>query len=245
MTQLQQDDEELRVFRGFVDLCPLPIVKESIVKRKPPEPDILCDISSQGQRAFELLELVDRGVAREVGEINDFYKRLDEAKQKLSDEDNRKIQRRLRNAMVVIEFEETSSISARRSVMVPLLRSLTTVKPTFEGMLSITADDLQAVKAVVITRGGFRGPSFDFKNGGAFRIPIREQIEKKFKKHYTSTARTDLLAYHNQQPSVPVDTWLSKVNDYVVSELPSSPFERVWIHDNFIGSLLYVYPPMT
>src|ERR1700680_756090 len=50
-------DEEIRVFRYFAKKAELAVVADSIEKRNPPEPDILCRFSSGSFIAFELVEV--------------------------------------------------------------------------------------------------------------------------------------------------------------------------------------------
>jgi len=39
-------------------------VIETVENRKPPEPDILCEVRGRGRVAFELVDLIDQGLAR-------------------------------------------------------------------------------------------------------------------------------------------------------------------------------------
>ena len=53
----RQGEDEVRALHDFVAQARLPVVPESIQKRDPPEPDILCRLKSGEQLAFELVEL--------------------------------------------------------------------------------------------------------------------------------------------------------------------------------------------
>lgn len=59
-----QDENELRVFRSFASVCPMRIDPDSIRKVSPPAPDIACKLRSGGSRAFELVEVLDKDMAR-------------------------------------------------------------------------------------------------------------------------------------------------------------------------------------
>ena len=59
-----QRNEELRAFRGFAEVAPDGIEIDSIVSRDPPEPDIACVMRGVGESAFELVEIVDKKIAR-------------------------------------------------------------------------------------------------------------------------------------------------------------------------------------
>lgn len=61
---VQKSEAEVEVFREFVIRSKLPIDLDSIEKRYPPEPDILCRHVTDGAIAFELVELCDPDVAK-------------------------------------------------------------------------------------------------------------------------------------------------------------------------------------
>ena len=55
-----QSEDEIRAFRHFLQKADINIDPDSIVKRQPPEPDILCRLADGSRLAFELVELVNR-----------------------------------------------------------------------------------------------------------------------------------------------------------------------------------------
>jgi hypothetical protein len=59
---------ERDVFTQFAAVAGLPLIPGSIESRRPPEPDILCELAGSGRVAFELVDLVDEGLARTVAE---------------------------------------------------------------------------------------------------------------------------------------------------------------------------------
>lgn len=61
--ELEKAQRELRVFRDFLTRSNLPIDPDSVEKRDPPEPDILCRHRDEGLIAFELVELCDPNIA--------------------------------------------------------------------------------------------------------------------------------------------------------------------------------------
>jgi hypothetical protein len=63
------DDEvkaarERASFLEFATVAGLPVVTGTVGSRKPPEPDILCEVQGRGLVAFELVNLIDQGLAR-------------------------------------------------------------------------------------------------------------------------------------------------------------------------------------
>ena len=63
-SEVQKAETELKVFANFLKLARLPISPESVEKRLPPEPDLLCSHDEEGEVAFELVELCDPNLAR-------------------------------------------------------------------------------------------------------------------------------------------------------------------------------------
>ncbi len=52
----------------FAKVAGLALVSGSVESRHPPEPDILCELAGAGRVAFELVNLVDEGLARTIAE---------------------------------------------------------------------------------------------------------------------------------------------------------------------------------
>ena len=60
---------EMKVFLEFLQKSGLPIERDSVKTRTPPEPDILCRHKEQGFVAFELVELCAAEIARTTAEV--------------------------------------------------------------------------------------------------------------------------------------------------------------------------------
>ncbi len=65
----QQSLEERETFSLFAQVCRLPIQPDSIQKRNPDEPDILCQVSMEGPVAFEMGEVIDQELARQEANL--------------------------------------------------------------------------------------------------------------------------------------------------------------------------------
>jgi hypothetical protein len=63
-SEFAKGEAEVAVFLRFLEASRLPIDRNSIEKRSPPEPDILCTYQSEGAVAFELVEMCDSRLAR-------------------------------------------------------------------------------------------------------------------------------------------------------------------------------------
>ena len=66
---------EVDIFLRFLKVSQLPISLASVEKRSPPAPDILCTHQSEGQIAFELVEMCDSNIAKSIAAASDRYLR--------------------------------------------------------------------------------------------------------------------------------------------------------------------------
>jgi hypothetical protein len=79
-------DDETSAFRNFLEHSYLAAVPDSIEKRNPPEPDILCRLTDNCQLAFELVEICHPGNAAFVGSAGTVGRLLEETYQNLAGE---------------------------------------------------------------------------------------------------------------------------------------------------------------
>lgn len=68
-------ETEYEVFMRFLEVSQMPIDWNSVEKRSPPEPDILCTHQSEGAVAFELVEMCDPRISRSIAKASDGYLR--------------------------------------------------------------------------------------------------------------------------------------------------------------------------
>lgn len=67
--EANREARELKVFLAFAEHAArrgLRVRPGSVVNRPPPEPDVLCEVDGEGRVAFELVEIVDSGLAENV-----------------------------------------------------------------------------------------------------------------------------------------------------------------------------------
>jgi hypothetical protein len=65
-TEDERSKIEIEIFKEFVKCEGLPIDPHSVEKRNPPEPDIVCQHSEEGCIAFEVAEICNEDIAREI-----------------------------------------------------------------------------------------------------------------------------------------------------------------------------------
>lgn len=234
---MTQDDpqsfKELIIFSHFSKVCGLPIRPASIEKRKPPEPDILCEIEGEGSVAFEMVELIDEDFARQTYSQIKIQQLLEKAYDSLQTDVHEFFKRKLHNAHIYVTFHSTSTSPIREKSILMILNTLVETDNEFEGIIQFPTDSplSKTVKYINIGRGAFLGPCFDVAAAGSFGDPTFERIAAKFKKKYKTIHPIELLTYYELQPVLPEYRWLPGVQDYVRQNIHDSLFRRVWIFD--------------
>jgi hypothetical protein len=74
-SELEKGKREVAVFERFLAISHLPIDPSSIQKCAPPQPDILCRHLTEGDIAFELVELCDSNLAKSIAIATEGYLR--------------------------------------------------------------------------------------------------------------------------------------------------------------------------
>jgi hypothetical protein len=224
-----QAETERTIFMAFVLASDLPVHPTTVQNRRPPEPDILCEIDGVGPHAFELIEIIDADFARLTSDQLRLDGSLREAARQVSNE-----LASFSNALVYVRFVGDAN-ARRREAAIPLLFSfLRSLPPGFGGDVTIPqGTDLAAtVRSVRVSRGDFPpGPHFQVEAGSFIGDPIIERLAGKFSKRYATNHQVDLLAFYEMHPVRPPETWIADVGRYVATNLTQSQFSRVWIFD--------------
>ena len=67
-------------------------------------------------------------------------------------------------------------------------------------------------------------------------------LKKKFGRPYRTSAPIELVAYYISQPPPRHARWREEVGSFLARHLDGSPFQRVWLFNNFTRSVPIVYP---
>ncbi len=231
----EQGENELTIFGEFASVCPLGIELQSTEKRKPPEPDILCNVAEHGQLAFEMVELVDQDrIARPMGDQSELMNSLRDARNNLPKE----TRSALATAWVGVKLRP-QSLRKRKAVAQAVVSELTKREPAFEGEFRLNDEGTEVALADVQRRKDIAGgPHFRVLTVGHYEpIPLGA-IEKKFGKKYQSTAPIELLAYYDRQHA-PLDEQLDELIQFVNENIAMSLFKRVWIFNRYDHRICY------
>lgn len=235
---------EQKIFSLFADVCVLAIQPDSIEKRRPPQPDILCKIEREGSVAFEMVELIDQGLAQRTHEQIRFQRLFEDAYQSLPVNKRTELEKHFGNALVHVAFHPDISSRVREDAIPLVFCFLQKLCPSFMGNSSPeTRSPLhKVVRKITVSRGDFVGPCFDTEAGGPFADHTLERIRQKFEKIYENSFPIELLAYYELQPVLPDDLWLPRLRTFIGQHLGGSRFRRVWVYDikskeiKFVGS---------
>lgn len=240
----QQTKNEIRIFKMFARLAPYPIHVSSIMKKEPPDPDISCNLSDGTTIAFELVECIDNSIAQSIYDSLKLKKVLYDELKKLPKERKERFKVNFKNASIYVAFIKGISIKKRKSAISTIFDYLLTLENTVEGKFNFRSyrNLKDIVHWILINRGGFAGPIFDVEAVTSFADPAKERIEVKFRKEYEIKSKTELLAYYEIQPEIPVNHWLPPVHEFVENNIKSSVFQRVWIYSIVQNKIIFVYP---
>ena len=111
----RQSQNELRVFESFARICPYSIDVETIEKRNPPEPDILCRLDGM-PTAFEIVECLDSSLSRSIYDSCKVARALYNEIETLAAGEKHRIKANF-NTLITIVFHKDISLTKKRSLM--------------------------------------------------------------------------------------------------------------------------------
>jgi hypothetical protein len=113
----RQSQNELRVFKKFAEVCPYGSTFDSIEKRQPPEPDILCRLSDGKEIAFEIVECIDNSLARSIYDSCELGKAFSDEIEKLPEFEKQRIKSIFGDVLISVSFQKDMSLMKKRSTV--------------------------------------------------------------------------------------------------------------------------------
>jgi|SRR6516165_6562975 hypothetical protein len=107
--QVRHEEKELRAFKAFAGTVDLGIVMNSIQKRDPPEPDILCRLENGSHVAFELVEILNPRNAAFVGGAPRLSALIEDAYNQMPPDLKQKFDARFVNSPISFRFQASAS----------------------------------------------------------------------------------------------------------------------------------------
>jgi hypothetical protein len=231
---------EVKVVTIFASVCPYGIIPSSIEKRKPPEPDIMCQISDGSWVTFEVTESIDDLIAQRNEEAQSLKTNIKEYLNKSS----------LKNELLVKYCNAMISIYPYDRIPKKIFRSQKNIDSLLKFLANLPNDineeefnSIGKHKYIIeIDRGNFIGPIFNTDIGGSFNDYIIQAIDIKFfKKNYRTDLPIELLVYYHMQPG-PFQWDVNEAIDFIKNNLKKSPFRRAWIFSTKENKILDGYP---
>jgi len=238
-----QQNDERGIVEKFLQTAEIEIQANSIQSREPPYPDVRCMLDGGKTIAFELTETVDPDVALNQdlsvnvkGEMRNYFDDI------LSPSEKEKLRNIFDNGDLHFIFNDGTRKSRFRQLIPDIFHVLLRCPSDMKG--DIERESLPTgVKRICIERvARFGGPWFNRPAAQCFSDTTKERINEKFNKQYECDCPIELLV-HSRIRSLPPNTlWSHDVQEFVVQQLDSSPFQRVWVFDYVESEIRYVYP---
>jgi hypothetical protein len=170
----EQARYERRIFRSFVAAASLHVAEKSIRSRRPPHADISCRTREGSRLAFELVQIVDQGMAQDVRSQITLQESLRHSCDTLARAQRVNLRKHLRDALVAVWFRERASRKVRDASIPSIVAELEQIDASIEGdvPLSGKATLHGVVKRLRISRGDFIGPCFYVSAGGSFAVTV-------------------------------------------------------------------------
>lgn len=227
----QHADQELSIFRRFVDICGLNINLSSIEKRDPPAPDIFCRTNSNGEISFELVELIDEHFASGTRRHFDGAKLLRCLYDNLPSQKRKQFDMLYHDADLQFGFCDDATIEKLKHKL-PLVDELLGQPEHCQGELSSFSDpNLAKVLRFVRVNRGIVGPLFDVETYMRIGDPTPRNLISKFEKTYKADCPIELLAYIDSNPMFPDDIWKPGVEQLIQGRTSLGQFTKVWVVD--------------
>jgi hypothetical protein len=236
---MTQAAKERTIFLEFVLASGLDIDVGSVQSRKPPEPDIICEIAGRGMVGFELTELIDQDFMARLGLMGRTRRHLnDEWQSGLSAVETSEFRRKYGNALLHFVYRDSEILRKRQSVTKPVLQALLRLPDDYDGTLIDAPEFLSAVAEVRVSRGRFKGPILDVDSSGWLGDPTANACLKKLSKSYECAYPVELLAYTEIDLLPPDDAWKAALEE-LADKFSASQFEKVWVFDRGSKSVRY------
>ncbi|QDV57768.1 hypothetical protein [Rosistilla oblonga] len=240
----KQDAYELEVFSQFVSFADIPIATETIFKREPPEPDILCDHENCGQLGFELVQLVPQTYKHRLGLREIAQNAMQQSYEHMNERQKKQFSEKFRNATIHILLEPSATKGAVHRNTPQLLKELLDISISHEGEL----EELLSTKVrstfdfVFVQISDTDSLKFSVGDFGHLDHAMLQSLKNKMCKTYSSGYPIDLLAYVEDASYFPQSIWKEALDSYLKELDNTGPFQRIWLADIPKRCVICTYP---
>jgi hypothetical protein len=251
-TMDEKEQAELKVFLEFAAICPLPLVLQSARNCKPPEPDIVCDLTDGGQVAFELVEADDETddkarpgqrtvVMKYAKESFQLGKAVQNAYYEAMAGGRLPNGEQFKHHFLRIDFVDAASVRQSLAAipdLIDLLRGNGTTRKRIEHPVIRSIDCVPFPQ-----RNSYEGPLISV-NRSSFNVStsVVDRITSKLAKSYTTAHPTHLVVWSNSAFAAEADFWRDEAMQ--VLEAGMGPFTQVWVFGRNEPSIVFAMPPV-
>ncbi len=230
------------MFKEFAAASPCVIEIESIEKRQPPEPDILCRCVEGSSIAFEMVGLDDPRQSQRLYDRLAIEKRLLQEYQSVSDSLDPVARNRMKARKFVLTFRDGISKNKKVKAVPKIIGFLAALDASTLGSVEPSRELGSVVNKIVVREHGLPAdqPKFTIDSGGHSGDYTVERITNKLARQYESNARIELLAWVSA--TLPENRWSGQLTRLLQERLGASVFRRVWLFDRSQRQILFVYP---
>jgi hypothetical protein len=208
----------------------LPVVSESIQKRDPPEPDILCRLEDGNHLAFELVEICHPNNAAFIGGVGARADLIEKAYQNLPSEIKTRFDERFVNGPLSFEFCPEASRNQISAGIQGILRELAD-QASSKHEDWVFSTDARKVLLSARTRGRVDTPgrpSFNIAGSFANEDVVVESVLAKLSKKYETSHPIELVAYFGGRTWDRSREWIKPLQDVLCSN-GLGQFRRIWV----------------
>jgi hypothetical protein len=238
---------EMFVFREFAKACPLPLLIDTAENRTPPEPDILCDLSTGGKVAFEMVEADDvTSNKAKPGEsvavtkyFNDSMKlkaAIEEAYKAAIADGRLNNPQRFEHHFVRVHFRDAASVRQSIAAIPDVIAFLETHGTSRQTIKHKTIRSIEC--RTFPDRGPYRGPLIS-ANTSAFNVGLSvvDRIKGKLGKSYTTPHPIHLLVWSGSSIVAEADFW--REDALALLKAGMGQFARLWVFGRCEPSIVF------
>jgi len=239
---MTQEEFERSVFESFLQVAPFTITEGTIENKKPPEPDIVCNIDGRGEVGFELTELIDQSHMKRISLMFHTRTYLNEYWSTDLDEANSSIfLSKYSDSLIHFDFSQNTTLTQRKSVIPTAFELLLNLEGDTEGLHFENNQNLNPIiQSVNVNHISLERPIIDVGSYGWLGDPTTTAITKKCSKKYECSYPIELLAHIETNLLPPDDVWLPTVEE-AAAQIGNSQFVNFWVYDRTNNIIKYSY----
>jgi hypothetical protein len=227
---MSQSDDEIAMFREFVECAHLPVVLKSIEKRAPPEPDILCKLTEGMMCAFELVEICQPQNAAFFGRVRELAEMIEKTYTNLPLGMRTDFDHKFKGKPLSFGFHPEATKKQIRAALPDIFAELVAhrnenqeYRPTSESLRHIIA----SIRFVGRVKDSGR-PAFNL--AGTFQADdmVLSTIKVKLKKTYITPHPIELLSYFGGFAWSKSSNWENSLMQLLEVQ-GLGPFNRIWV----------------